>query len=301
MTKIAKGPEALTGQLGKALAADTPAWDNIQPQAAEYSRLATELTQLDPPRGTKESWSKLTLAYADSAIALDKAAQAKDLAAVKTAHQHLSNSCNECHRQHRGGPGNFGPGGFGPGGPRSGGFGPGPRPEFGPGTFLAKPVLNALDTDKDKKLSKEELVAGVKQFFKDNDKDNKGALTENNLAEGLNRIFPWPGGSGPPGNEAGREPGDVVDPPQPRPGPFPVGSGPGAMIAGHIMKRTGKDKEGKVTLAELIAAAEALFAESDKDKQGKLKEEDVEAGINLLIPRPPGVGASGGRPEEMQP
>ena len=32
----------------------------------------------EPPKGSKESWAKLTLAYADSAAALDRAAQAKD-------------------------------------------------------------------------------------------------------------------------------------------------------------------------------------------------------------------------------
>src|SRR5262249_5306423 len=81
-----------------------------------------------------------------------------------------------------------GPGGFGPGGVKV---------VFGPGNFLAKPLLEALDTDKDGKLSKEELLAGVKTFFSDTDKDKKGALTRAQLAAGLNRILPQPGG--PPG------------------------------------------------------------------------------------------------------
>src|SRR5207302_2935964 len=80
------------------------------------------------------------------------------------------------------------------------GFGPG----FGMGDFMARPVLEALDTDKDGKVSKAELVAAVKKFFKDWDKDKKGKLDEKALAEGINRLFPPPPpGFGPPGGGAG--------------------------------------------------------------------------------------------------
>src|SRR5438552_17921166 len=52
-------------------------------------------------------------------------------------------------------------GGFGPGGkgPKDG------KKGFGPGAFLAKSLLEALDTNKDDKLTKDELRAGVKQFI----------------------------------------------------------------------------------------------------------------------------------------
>jgi hypothetical protein len=142
-------------------------------------------------------------------------------------------------------------------------------------------LLDRLDTDKDGKLSKDELTAGVKQFFKDCDRDGKGTVDEKQLAEGLNRLFPAPPGFGPPGGGPGR------------PGRF----GPGTMMAGNVLKRADADRDGKVTLPELTAAAEALFQEADKEKKGKLDEKGVATAINLLAPPPP-FGPPGGRPGE---
>jgi outer membrane protein assembly factor BamB len=131
-------------------------------------------------------------------------------------------------------------------------------------------------------VTKAELVAGVKKFFTDCDKDKKGTLDEKQIAEGINRIMPRPGGFG--GRPGGRG------------GSF----GPGTMLAPAIVKRAGADKDGKVTQAKLIAAAEKLFAEVDKDKKGKLDSDGVAAGINLLSPTPRfggfGGGGPGGRP-----
>jgi Ca2+-binding EF-hand superfamily protein len=160
---------------------------------------------------------------------------------------------------------------FGPGGPgvRFGGF--------GMGNPLARPLLDALDTDKDGKVSNDELIAGVKRFFKDSDKDKKGKFDEQALAEALSRLFPPPPGFGPPG------------------GSSPGGFGPGMMFAGAILRRADADRDGKVTLDELVAAAEALFKECDKDKRGALGESEIAAGLGLLMP-PPGFGPPGGRP-----
>jgi spore coat protein CotH/Ca2+-binding EF-hand superfamily protein len=162
--------------------------------------------------------------------------------------------------------------------------GPGGRPGgFGVGAFWAKPLLEALDGDKDGKLTKDEVVAGVKKFFADTDKEKTGKLDEKQIAEGLNRIFPQPPGVGGPGAP-------------------PVAFGPGAPLASAIVKRAGADKDGKVTLDKLVAAAEALFAEIDKDKKGKLDEAGVAAAINLLMPPPPGFAPGGfGPPPERPP
>jgi hypothetical protein len=128
MNKLGKGPNALNATIGKELKTDPPPWDTIGPQAKEYAQLAASLSKYDPPKGSKESWTKLTGAYAESAAALDSAAVAKDKDAALTAHTKLTQSCMACHREHRAGPGGMGmPGGFGPpGGP------PGQRPGFPP-------------------------------------------------------------------------------------------------------------------------------------------------------------------------
>jgi outer membrane protein assembly factor BamB len=167
--------------------------------------------------------------------------------------------------------------------PLAGRGGPG---AFGMGSSLAKPLLDALDADKDGKLTRGELVAGVKRFFKDCDKDKKGELDEKAIADGLSRILPAPRGFGPPGGRPGGPRGRRAPP-----------GGPGGGLAGAIVKRAGNDKDGKLTLGELVAAAEALFGEVDKDKKGTLDEPLIAAGIDLLSPRPAfGPGARGGRP-----
>ncbi len=120
MTKLTKGPESLTSKIGQELRADPPAWDTIQPQTKEYVELAATLSKYDPPKGSKESWAKLTGSYTETAAKLDRAAAAKDKSAALAAHTALTQSCMECHREHRmmGPPGKMGPMSFG----QQGGF-----------------------------------------------------------------------------------------------------------------------------------------------------------------------------------
>src|SRR5712692_8424983 len=60
MGKIGRGPNALSALLDREVKADPPAWETIQPQTAEYAKLATDLGKSDPPRGSKDSWAKLS-------------------------------------------------------------------------------------------------------------------------------------------------------------------------------------------------------------------------------------------------
>ena len=109
MVKLAKGPNSLTPAIGRALNEADPAWPTIQPQAKEYAQLAAEMAKLKPSKGTAESWAALGSAYAAKAVELEKAATAKDKPAALAAHKALTESCNACHKEHRGGPGGGGP------------------------------------------------------------------------------------------------------------------------------------------------------------------------------------------------
>jgi hypothetical protein len=118
MVKLFKGPQSLKDSIGRQLNSDPPAWEAIQPQAKEFAQLATTLSKYDPPKGSKDSWMKLTDAFAKSAATLDRAVEAKNKDEALAAHAALSNNqtCRECHQAHRGGPGGMGPGAFGPSG-----------------------------------------------------------------------------------------------------------------------------------------------------------------------------------------
>ncbi|MCI0378632.1 MAG: CotH kinase family protein [Gemmataceae bacterium] len=190
----------------------------------------------------------------------------------------------------------FGPG-FGPGGKGPGGKGKGPG-GFGPGGFFSKPFVDAVDSDKDGKLAKDEVIVSVKKFYADTRKENKGALDEKQIADALGKILPRPQFFPAPVPEAGKADkpvvivqalpsgGEVI--PQPPGGGGFVVVGPERFVAGNIVQRADSNKDGKVTLNECVAAAETLFKEADADKDGKLSDEEVSAGLSRLFAPPQG-------------
>ncbi len=74
MEKIAKGPQALSNVIGAELKETTPPWDKLKTQTKEYAELAASLGKHQPAKGSKESWAKLTAAFAASAAELSQAA-----------------------------------------------------------------------------------------------------------------------------------------------------------------------------------------------------------------------------------
>lgn len=111
MTKLFKGPQSLKDAIGRELKNDSPSWETIQAQTKEFAQLAASVSKYDPPKGSKESWAKMTASFAESASALERAANAKDKEAARTAHAVFTNSksCSACHQAHRPGPGGMGP------------------------------------------------------------------------------------------------------------------------------------------------------------------------------------------------
>ena len=78
MAKLDRGPAALNKAIPKGLEADPPDWGTIQKQSSEYASLSAGLGKLEPPKGSPESWTKLSAEFAEYAANLDHAAQAKD-------------------------------------------------------------------------------------------------------------------------------------------------------------------------------------------------------------------------------
>jgi Ca2+-binding EF-hand superfamily protein len=152
------------------------------------------------------------------------------------------------------------------------------------GDVLAPLLIQILDRDKDGKLTKDEWIAGVKQFFKNQDKERTGKLAQKEISDGLTAIIPTPRGFwGATGQRFGL----------------------GELFAPEIVKRSDANKDGKVTEPELVAAAESLFQEYDMDKQGKLSEKEIAKAINQVgtssvapgasTPRGPDLGTVGVR------
>jgi hypothetical protein len=112
MSRLDRGPEALHKVIDQDLKAGTTPWDSLQAKTKEYAELAAELSKLEPARGSKESWEKLTADFATAATELDSAVKAKDLDKAKDAYKDLNpGKCKACHEEHRqmGGKGPRGP------------------------------------------------------------------------------------------------------------------------------------------------------------------------------------------------
>jgi spore coat protein CotH len=121
-------------------------------------------------------------------------------------------------------PQGFGPGGGGPGGG-------GPRQGGGRGFMPGAGLFPALDADKDRSLSRQEISDTFGRWFEQWDKQKSGALTEEAVRVGLDAILPRPNfGGGFGGRGGGPGGGGPGGPGAGGPGGGPAG--PGGGIAG---------------------------------------------------------------------
>jgi cytochrome c556 len=98
----ANKPTGVYFNIGQDLKDENPAWADIQKEAEDLAKLANSLRKAAPPRGDKDSWDKLTKAYADNAKALVQASAKMDQAAARAAHAKMGGkACMACHKVHR--------------------------------------------------------------------------------------------------------------------------------------------------------------------------------------------------------
>src|SRR5262249_47630916 len=98
--------------------------------------------------------------------------------------------------------------------------------------------------------------------------ENNGEVSQKELEKTLGKLLPKPQAFGP------------FTPPSMAPG-----------LAKNIVAKAGKN--GKVTRAGLVAAAEKMFAKADRNKDGKLDEAELAEALRKIVPMPQ---FGGGRP-----
>jgi cytochrome c556 len=94
-------PTGLFFDVAKELKENDPMWEEVQQKTKEISKLLESLGKATPPKGDKDSWAKLTKAYADNAKNLEKAAAKMDLKTARDFSEKMKNSCTACHKVHR--------------------------------------------------------------------------------------------------------------------------------------------------------------------------------------------------------
>ena len=98
---------------------------------------------------------------------------------------------------------------------------------------------------------------------------------------GQGGFFGGPRGGGPGGG-----------PDSDRRGGGPGGFGPGMFLAPAFQKAAAAKEDASLSAAEFSAIGEKWFAAWDKDKQGKLTQDQISAGLNSVI-EPPDFGGGG--------
>lgn len=96
---VSKAPLKTVARESKA---EAPDWEKVREAGATFSALAETLATRTPRKGGEESWRKFIDAHLADAKALSAAAEARDAAALREAHRRIAQSCDACHKAHRG-------------------------------------------------------------------------------------------------------------------------------------------------------------------------------------------------------
>ncbi|MGE3819098.1 MAG: hypothetical protein AB7I30_06645 [Isosphaeraceae bacterium] len=83
-------------------ASESPDWSKVEAAGTTFKELATTLAKQSPRKGGMESWRGLIERHLEDARAVERAAQAHDLKALREAERRIAVSCAACHKVHRG-------------------------------------------------------------------------------------------------------------------------------------------------------------------------------------------------------
>jgi hypothetical protein len=103
MKELNGGPTALSGAISQELRGEDTDWASVKKLSGQVVADTEALRKLEPPRGDKDSWDRLTKSYAGDAKALADAAGKEEKASAKAAQARLTDmkTCASCHGAHR--------------------------------------------------------------------------------------------------------------------------------------------------------------------------------------------------------
>jgi cytochrome c556 len=102
MGKLHGKGKGLLPAVSKALQSDSPNWAEVKKGSKLIVDLSRTIVDVEPPKGDKENYNKLSKAYLASATDLHEAAEAEDAAKAKAAAKKLGGTCKTCHSAHKG-------------------------------------------------------------------------------------------------------------------------------------------------------------------------------------------------------
>jgi cytochrome c556 len=99
MKKAHKGATAFKAVTKKEI--DAKEFDKAKDTMTAWVAISSQLSEFEPPKGTKESWKTQTEKYAKDVKALAKAVGDKDAEAAEKAWSVVDKGCGACHSKHK--------------------------------------------------------------------------------------------------------------------------------------------------------------------------------------------------------
>jgi hypothetical protein len=129
-------------------------------------------------------------------------------------------------------------------------------------------MFTGADTNQDEQITAQEFSELAQRWFEASDPDRSGAVDEEKLIQGLNRVV----GSAPNYARQGR--------------PATEAPSPGPLLAPILLRGTDTDRDNQVSPTEFTAAFLGWFREWDSDKSGTITPDEFRPGLmkSLILP-----------------